>query len=627
MNKENVGEISEVINYMREKKKTGINRFDSLILITFICTIQATLALTLSLNQIRRITTVNKPDVVLYNLGTLILFLLLFSMNMLFRKPLIVSFAFSLFWNVIALINYYTILFHGTVLTHQDVRNITTAVDVIGSYTFKLTNTVGAILLSFSFISFILALIYYKDIRIKTKRLYGVISLCVLICISYILVYSPISIVNYKQGWSWERKYYSDGFVIGTMENIGRTINLVNKPNKYTISEISDVNGLNSEITDYPDVIMILNETYYDLDYLMDFDTDITYMKNYDVLDAYKGYATVAKIGGGTNASEYELLTGNSLTLLNTYTPFNDLKLDNHWNIAKYLSKLGYTTMAAHPKVPGNYHRAYAWKQMGFNHMFFDTDFLDCKYYGQRWLESDKSVFENFKRFYSAMPSDKPRFAYLLTIQNHGDWDSNDSEFDQVHIQKDNGLSDFNCQRVNEFLTCMKQTDDCINDIIEYFSGIDRKVVVYMVGDHSPSFVSEIGDKTSDSNSSENINLKKRMVPYFIWANYDADFSELPDNHNIDLCSLTACVLCVAGLPLSPYYNQLLKISDCAQCFTGIEMEGENKNTEIGFVDKQGETVSIDADTSAAQLIRQYYFMEYNSFQTKERIEKLFAPK
>ena len=538
---------------------------------------------------------------------------------------MIVSFSFSLFWNAIALINYYTILFHGTVLTHQDIRNITTAVGVIGNYSFKVTKAVGAILLSFSLIFFMLALIYYKDIQLKTKRLYGVISLCFLIFISYTLIYSPAAIVKNK-GWSWEIKYFKDSFVIGTMENIGRTINPVNKPDGYNTAEISNAEGVASRIIDYPDIILILDETYFDLDHLMDFDTDVPYMQNYDALSAYKGYASVPYVGGGTNASEYELLTGNSVSLLNTSTPFNDLNMEDDWSVAKYLSDLGYTTMAAHSEAPRNYHRGYAWEQMGFDHMFFDTDFLSCEYYGNRWFESDISVFENFKRFYQQMPSDKPRFAYLLTIQNHGDWDRNDPELDLVHIQNSNGLSEYDCQRANEFLTCMKQTDDCIDDIIEYFSGIDRKVIVYMSGDHSTTFVSDLGDKSSETNSSENTNLKKRMVPYYIWANYDADFSELPDDHNIDLCSLTSCALCVAGLPLSPYYNQLLKISYYTQCITGIEVVDENENTSIGFVDKQGETVSIDNDVSTAQLVRQYFFMEYNSFHPKERIEKLFVP-
>ena len=594
-------------------------------MLTLICTLQAMLSLTMSLYQVRKFETGIKPNLMLYSLGTLVLFLLLLSMNMLFRKPLIVSFGFSFFWNAIALINYYTILFHGTVLTHQDIRNITTAVGVIGSYSFKITNVVGAILLSFSFMFFILALIYYKEIALKAKRLYGIISLCFLILISYVFIYSPIAVVKNK-GWSWELKYYTDSFVIGTMENIGRTINPVNKPDGYDTSEISNAKGMISKTNEYPDIIMILNETYYDLEYLMDFNADIPYMRNYDTLSAYKGYASVAYIGGGTNASEYELLTGNSVSLLNTSTPFNDLSMENQWNIAKYLSKLGYTTMAAHPRHARNYHRGYAWKQMQFDNMYFDADFVSREYYGQRWFESDKSVFKDFKNFYASMPSDKPRFAYLLTIQNHGDWNTNAPEWDLVHIQNDKGLSEYDSQRANEFLTCMKQSDDCINDIITYFLGIERKVIVYMVGDHCPSFINNFVDKSLDSSDIERFKLKKRQVPYFIWANYDVDFSDLPDNHNTDICSLTPFVLCAAGLPLSPYYNQLLKISAETQCFTGIEMVGEDENAEIGFMDNDGKTESIYNDSSIAKEVRDYFFMEYNNLHAKERVERVFAP-
>ena len=138
-----------------------------LLLLTLICTMQAMLALSLSLFQVRGIESDTKPDVILYGLGIFILFLLVFSMIMIIGRPLVVSFLFSLFWNVIALINYYTILFHGTVLTHQDIRNITTAAAVIGSYSFRITRIVCAILLSFVFVLFLLALAKYKKILFK----------------------------------------------------------------------------------------------------------------------------------------------------------------------------------------------------------------------------------------------------------------------------------------------------------------------------------------------------------------------------------------------------------------------------------------------------------------------------
>ena len=49
-----------------------------LLLLTLICTMQAMLALSLSLFQVRGIESDTKPDVILYGLGIFILFLLVF---------------------------------------------------------------------------------------------------------------------------------------------------------------------------------------------------------------------------------------------------------------------------------------------------------------------------------------------------------------------------------------------------------------------------------------------------------------------------------------------------------------------------------------------------------------------
>lgn len=327
-------------------------------------------------------------------------------------------------------------------------------------------------------------------------------------------------------------------------------------------------------------------------------------------------------LGGGTNASEYELLTGNAVTLLNTATPFNDLTFTSSRNLVGYLEQLGYSTLAAHPARSSNYHRGTAWCEFGFDDVYFIQDFTDLEHYGDRWDSSDSSVFRNLQRFYEAMPEDSPRFAYLLTIQNHGDWNSNSPEMDIVHIGNENGLSDYDCQRMNEFLTCIRQTDDCINEITEYFSSVNRKVVVYMVGDHCPSFISSIV-----TDSSIESQLKKRQTPYFIWKNYKEDEHLIQANHDIDLCALTPYALVYAGLPLSPYYYQLYQLSEEVVSITGISSKDDSGNSVPSFVLSDESIETLDADTSVANKVKDYFFMEYNSLQGKPRIEELFNPK
>ena len=196
------------------------------------------------------------------------------------------------------------------------------------------------------------------------------ISSIVLFLFVYCLVFSPFSPLQFLDGWSWEIRYYVDSVPVGAAENIRRALLGIEKPTGYNIEEITDIAGLPGT-DNRPDIIVVLNETWYDMDHLVDFSTDVSYMENYDSLDAIKGYVTVPMIGGGTNASEYELLTSNSMMLVNTTTPFNDLNLRDSKSVAEYLKKLGYATMAAHSESSGNYHRGDAWKALG------DVEHLD----------------------------------------------------------------------------------------------------------------------------------------------------------------------------------------------------------------------------------------------------------
>ena len=597
------------------------------IVLCALCAGQAMFALTLSVYQARKIEHGIKINLILYFWGTILLFLLFMAVTFMSKRPVVSVFICLLFLNGIALINYYELLFHGTVLTHQDIHNFSIALHQIPNYTFQLTRPVQGIVLSFLFMVFLLTVFYMIDLSILRNRLFGGAAAAACVIISYVLVFSPFSNIK-NNGWSWELQYYTDSFVTGTLENIKHSFSPYKKLEEYTESEIRNTSGMPGTASSYPDIIYILNETYYDVNHLLDFEPDVPYMKNYDNLKAVKGYAAVPYSGGGTNASEYELLTSNSMMLLNTVTPFNDLRLSGSRNVTEYLESLGYSSMAAHTEPGGNYHRVTAWKELGFDFTYFRPEFTEMMFYEKRWFGSDSSAFKNFIRFYESMPEDKPRFAYLLTIQNHGDWDRNDETADEVHIGKPYGMSNYDHGRMNEFLTCIKQTDDTIREITEYFSGLSRKVVVCMVGDHCPSILTSFEPVSTDSPGKDSLfSLRKRQVPYFIWKNYEEMNSSytLPANKSIDLCALTPYVLKASGLPLSPYYYQLLKVSENVQCLTGLTEE-ENGSTRIGFLKTDGSEESIDSGTETGNLVREYYFMEYNNLHSGIRTDSLFAP-
>lgn len=76
-----------------------------------------------------------------------------------------------------------------------------------------------------------------------------------------------------------------------------------------------------------------------------------------------------------------------------------------------------------------------------------------------------------------------------------------------------------------------------------------------MTEDYGPSLLKEW-----DLRGSDEILLKKRQVLFFFWTNRGIKDFDLPENRNVDICVLTPLALKAAGLLLSPYYAQILRL-------------------------------------------------------------------
>lgn len=164
--------------------------------------------------------------------------------------------------------------------------------------------------------------------------------------------------------------------------------------------------------------------------------TDTDYMGAfYNMDNTISGHVVVPRAGGGTNSSEYELLTANSTYLMQGITPFQVLDMQDTASIVSNLKELDYHTIAMHPAFPENYVRNVQYPKMGFDEIYFLDSFTDKDYYGKRSHITDNCAYNNLIHWYeNALSKEKPLFCYLLTIQNHGELDTNPSENDIVHV-------------------------------------------------------------------------------------------------------------------------------------------------------------------------------------------------
>ena len=542
-------------------------------------------------------------------------------------------------FTIIALINYYTRDLHGSALMPQDILNLGTAAEVMGSYTLKITHDVIKIALLFLPILAI-AFVQRRLCKGAPKRASwparGVRVAGSALCVFLVMFFGYFGPVTVKPkttyGWAWQNTYYTSGYLAGTIEATSLMADPIIEPEGYSddaaVEAFAKADGYTGPATaetaqDYPDVVLILSESFYDFDLVTDLqaDTDIMPVTK-NLPNSVYGHTISPHVGGGTNSTEYEMLTSNSLILMPSITPFNWLNLYNANSVVSYLKGLGYSTMAAHPYTNSNYRRDSAWLALGFDETHFEDDFPTQDRYGDRPYQTDSATYKDWEKLYEAMPEDKPRFSFLVSIQSHGDYDMNDASLDIVHAATDYGEYD---ELMDEYLSCIKMTDAAVQELCDYFTAqyekTGRKVIVAMAGDHAPSFVTHVADP-SFAAAGNDLELLQRSTPFFIWANYplehtDAAVSTTDPLNRMDMVMLTPTLLQQAGLPLSDYYKYLLEMKQNTPVVTAAN----------DYMKADGTTAVYGVDPALDAWVKGYLNLEYNNIGAHaKRDQSIFTP-
>ncbi len=515
---------------------------------------------------------------------------------------------------ILAIINFYVRRFHSMPLSFLLLRNLQTALNVIGSSPLRMDTRV------FKLIGLTVGLIAAScavGFVCREKKLHGRrrwLRSGVLVALSALVLYTgyfsqtPIKPKD-TLSWSWRESYQEYGYIPSTFESGCRLFSTCTKPEGYSQQAVADIElppapAQTSETL--PDVFLILNETFYDIRQLIDIETDIPLTPYIDSMDnLLRGYAVVPAVAGATNSSEYELLTSHSLQLMPGITPFNALDLQTSNSIARHLSALGYTTLAAHSEQGLNYSRSVSYPELGFDQSYFRREFTELAYPPGRHFATDESLYRHCLDWYAHdMGEESPRFLYLLTIQNHSEHNLSAPENDLVHVVGDYG--DYT-QPLNEFLTGIHLSDQAFYQLTEQFKTIDRPVIICMVGDHCPTLASDMGRENANADELE---LLRRKVPLLIWANYDLPQKEL-DTMSMNMVIPT--LLETAGIPLSPYYNYLLQLKENTPILTSYGK----------YYDREGRMYAYDSDTGVPyeKIVDDYFYLEYQNIATNHAKE------
>ncbi|MBR4733153.1 MAG: sulfatase-like hydrolase/transferase [Lachnospiraceae bacterium] len=527
-------------------------------------------------------------------------------------KTILVTSLITFVWSIA---NYYTVTYHGSPLFLSEYANLMTALDVAGSYSFGIDGDVVkliCIILALQGVAFLVKMMEQKGpgtvAGSPKRRVCGLVIGMTGLGMASFLVLGPLKLKpETTMGWSWKAGVEKYGFLVCCLEDAHNGMaNPYKMPEGYSLEALSNVEGgKEATATEYPDLIVILNETFCDLEAFYEINPDVSPLEKYYAIDdAAFGFA---HSGGGTNDSEYELLLSNSLYLLNKTSPFNFAKLKDHFSIVTYVEELGYSTIGMHCGQKENYHRNRAYKDLGFDRIFLGRD--DFKYqkgnFNRKWLDS-----ENYRDMMDHLEENAsdPQFVFLLTYQNHGGYDKNDDSLDTVHSGVDYGKT---TSRLNEYMSSLKLSSDAFFELTESLKG-KRPTVVLMVGDHGPALGDTLARKSTENGYNEE--LIRSLVPYVIWTN----FKEVPDQYSkiASMEDLIPMMLDVAGLPLSTYYNVILELRKNVPL----------RNGNGAYVDANGREGQYSAESEYYDLMNKYFYLEYNSFDLEKMKKELFLP-
>ncbi len=527
----------------------------------------------------------------------------------------------SAFFLVLFLVEYYIWKFRGDFLMPNDLGAAGTAISVMGNYNYGLSPEA-----LYSVIYFLFFIILGSRIRIKMSRWVhvGVSVLAALLIGGW--YYTVMDLPN-PLGKEFVVNYW----------NIGDTRNLngacmsyfwllkdrkVDVPESYSEKALAVI--AQAAAADYempgktqqgPDIIMIMNEAWSDLRVLGNLETTQAYMPFVDQIseNALRGNLYVSILGGLTANSEFEGLTGNSLSLLSpTVIPYQNQVQHDMPSLARVLKAQGYETMAMHPSGEYTWNRKRVYTYFGFD-TFIHQGVWEVPYEYVKGFISDACNYREIVHRYETRNRDAPFFLFDVTIQNHGGYYGEvPLDIDLVRVGETAAEEAGNLYDVQTYLNLIKISDDAFRELVSYFEQVEDPVLLCMFGDHQPILGDNFYEAVfSGQNLSEHEkNLRKYIVPYVIWANYEVDWKEYGD---MSANYLPAVMMECAGLPLPPFYQYLMELKEEYPVLT-----------RRGCLGRDGQLADI-ADLWDEEPIYQYRMLQYNQLYEKDYMEEIFV--
>ncbi len=295
------------------------------------------------------------------------------------------------------------------------------------------------------------------------------------------------------------------------------------EPDNYNEEYVDEITAINvDETSDFnggkkPNVIVVMSESFADFRVFDKLNVDDSYYADFDKAcsEGISGKIVTPTYASYTVRSEFELMFGLPVRGLNAPNmPQRELAEREQPALAQYYKSWGYSTAYVHPFQSSFYSRSRIYSEFGFDKMIFHddidgvTDFtVPVEHYGT--YVDDNTVYNQLLQLIET--TDDPMYIHTTTMQNHQPYDQGEDPNDEF----------------GNYLTWIQHSNEAMTAFLNKLKEIDEPTLVFFVGDHFPSLRGETSVYNQLDISGDHCKELYEQT-YFLWSNYDADFSTVP---------------------------------------------------------------------------------------------------
>ena len=260
------------------------------------------------------------------------------------------------------------------------------------------------------------------------------------------------------------------------------------------------------------------------------------------------GYGLVPELFGGSANTEFEVLTGMTMSFLPVGSlPFRQYIRRPLPSLPRALGDLGFATTAVQADARYYYNREQVYDLLGFQHVVWLNDVAGVERAARPGWPSDRAVVA---AVIEASRGPHPFFVFAFPSSTHSPYTSGvyrDSDLDVLDPPPSDRVGE-----LKEYINTIRVADQAIWTLIEHFRRRPDSTIIAIIGDHvAPLSADALGPFFAQLAGLPEVERARRMrrVPLLVWANF-----RLPrEDSELSINALPSYLLARMGIPASGF--------------------------------------------------------------------------